>query len=394
MCGALARGTSEIVYPLSSDDTEACLEVLGKIGVRSQRRRDSWQVVGGDFRQPDADLFCADSAATLRFMTAICSLVPGECRLTSGTSLSARPVGPLVQALRQLGVDCSSHGETAPVVVRGSMLIGGLAELPGDVSSQFISALLLIAPFAEQGVRIRLSSPLQSRPYVLMTIGCLQEFGVSVEASEDLDEFQVSKQEYRPARYTVEGDWSSASYLLALGALCGEVEVENLDAGSVQADRAILPMLRDMGAAVAVNGSSVTVRKSKLNAVRADLSDCPDLLPTMAVLAAVARGVSEFTGIERARIKESNRVAVLREGLERMDIEVGEERDKLTVAGGEPRGAAVDSWNDHRIAMAFGVLGSVTDKTVISNAGCVSKSFPQFWDVVNSVGGKVRIDGE
>jgi 3-phosphoshikimate 1-carboxyvinyltransferase len=394
MCGALAKGESEVVYPLSSGDTEACLEVLGRIGVHSQRGRESWQVMGGDFRQPDADLFCADSAATLRFMTAVCSLVPGECRLVSGASLSARPVGPLVRALRQLGVDCLSHGETAPVVVRGGALRGGLAELPGDMSSQFVSALLLIGPLAEQGVRIRLRSPLQSRPYVLMTTGCLREFGIGVESSEDLDEFQILRQDYRPTRYLVEGDWSSASYLLALGALCGEVEVENLDAGSAQADRAMVHMLRDMGAAVVVKGRSVAVRRSELKAVRADLSECPDLLPTMGILAAVARGVSEFTGIERARIKESNRVAALREGLERMDIEVGEERGKLTIAGGEPSGAAVDSWNDHRIAMAFGVLGSVTDKTVISNAGCVSKSFPQFWDVVNSVGGKVRIDGK
>lgn len=395
MCGALAKGKSEVVYPLSSGDTEACVEVLGRIGVHSRRSKDSWQVMGGEFRQPDADLFCADSAATLRFMTAVCTLVPGECRLVSGASLSARPVGPLVRALRQVGVDCSmSHGETAPVVVKGGALRGGVAELPGDVSSQFVSALLLIGPLAEQGMSIRLSSPLQSRPYVLMTTGCLREFGISVEASEGLGEFQVSRQDYRPTRYVVEGDWSSASYLLALGALCGEVEVENLDAGSVQADRAVVHMLRDMGAAVVVSGRSVAVGRSALKAVREDLSDCPDLLPTMGVLAAAARGVSEFTGIERARIKESNRVAALREGLERMDIEVGEERDRLTIAGGEPKGAAIDSWNDHRIAMAFGVLGSATEKTVISNAGCVSKSFPQFWDVVNSVGGKVRIDGK
>ena len=395
ICGALAKGESEVVYPLSSEDTEACLEVLGRIGVQSRRRKDSWQVRGGDFRQPDADLFCADSAATLRFMTAVCSLVPGDCRLISGASLAARPVGALVRALRQVGVDCSmSQGETAPVVVKGGALMGGLAELPGDVSSQFVSALLLIGPLAEQGLRIRLSSPLQSRPYVLMTTGCLREFGISVGTSADLDEFQVSRQDYRATRYVVEGDWSSASYLLALGALCGEVEVENLDAGSVQADRAMVQMLRDMGAAVAVKGRSVAVRRSVLKAVREDLSDCPDLLPTMGVLAAAARGVSEFTGIARARIKESNRVAALRDGLERMDIEVGEERDKLTIAGGEPIGAAIDSWNDHRIAMAFGVLGSATEKTVISNAGCVSKSFPQFWDVVNSVGGKVRIDGK
>jgi len=389
MCAALAKGKSEIIHPLSSDDTEAALNVLSQVGIRVGQKGYLWQVSGGDFCEPDTDLFCGESAATLRFMTALCSLIPGKCRLTAAPSLARRPVKPLVQALRQLGVDCLYRGEEASVVVKGGRLRGGVIELPGDISSQFVSALLLISPFAEEGVSIRLTTLLESKPFVLMTLNCLRRFGIEVKASEDLREFEIFKQTYRPAKYWVEGDWSSASYLLALGAVCGEVEVKNLNPESLQGDKMILDFLRDMGARVKVNKNSVTVRKSRLSAIRADLSDCIDLLPTMAVLAAVADGVSEFVGIERARIKESNRVSALREGLERMGIKVGEEGNKLTVTGSIPKGSVVDSKGDHRIAMAFSVLGSVVGETIIDSAECVSKTFPQFWDELKSIGGKV-----
>ncbi len=394
MCAALTKGESEIIHPLSSDDTEASIDVLSKVGVRVYQKGDSWQVIGGDFRQTDTDLFCGESAATLRFMTAICSLIPGECKLCPGPSLSKRPVKPLVQALRQLGVNCSCQGEVAPVTVEGGRLKGGLTELPGNISSQFVSALLLVAPLAEEGMRIRLTTPLESQSFVLMTLECLNRFGIEVKFSKDLREFEIIKQTYKPTNYRVEGDWSSASYLLALGALSGEVEVENLNPESLQGDKVILDFLRDMGAWVIVNKNSVTVKRSRLNGIRADLSNCIDLLPTMAVLAAAADGVSEFTGIERARLKESDRVLAVREGLEVMGIKVIEETNKLTVAGSEPKGAVIDTRGDHRIAMAFSLLGSVTGGTIIDGAECVSKTYPEFWDILKSLGGEVKIDGK
>jgi 3-phosphoshikimate 1-carboxyvinyltransferase len=327
-------------------------------------------------------------------MTAICSLVPGKCRLTSAPSLSKRPIKPLLQALGQLGVDCAYRDEDSSVVVEGGRFKGGTAELPGDISSQFVSALLFISPFAEEGVNIKLTTLLASKPFVLMTLECLQGFGIKIKASEDFREFEVLRQAYRPAKYRVEGDWSSASYLLALGAVSGEVEVENLNPKSLQGDKIILDFLRDMGARVEVNKDSVVVRKSRLDAIRADLSDCIDLLPTMAVLAAVADGESEFIGIDRARLKESNRVAAVREGLERMGIKVREERHKLAVTGSMPKGAVIDSKGDHRIAMAFSILGSVAGETIIDDAECVSKTFPEFWDILASIGGEVKINGE
>ncbi len=394
MCAALARGESTLVHPLSSEDTGAALRVLGDVGIQVHREEGLWRVAGGTFREPVAELHCGDSAATLRFMTAICSVVPGRSRLVVGPSLAKRPVRPLVQALGQLGVDCSARGEVAPVNVRGGRLRGGIAELPGDISSQFISALLLVAPLAEERMKIRLTTPLESKPYVLMTLECLRKFGIDVKCSPGLDEFEITAQTYRPTEYEVEGDWSSASYFLTLGAVSGSVELENLNPASLQADKAMLNFLRDMGASVKIGPDLVTVSRAKLGAIRADLSDCIDLLPTMSVLAAVAEGVSEFTGIERARLKESDRVAAVKAGLVRMGVRVLEERDKLTVSGSRLRGATIDSRNDHRIAMAFSILGSIAGDTTIDGAECVNKTFPQFWDILESIGVKVKVNGE
>jgi len=393
MCAALAKGESKIINPLHSDDTKAAVNVLAQIGVSTQDDEAGWRVDGGNFRQPAADLFCGDSAATLRFMAAICSLVPGRCLLTAGPSLARRPIKPLIQALRQLGVNCSSQGEVAPVVVEGGRLKGGTTELRGDISSQYVSALLFIAPLADEGVTVSLSTPLESKPYVLMTTDCMERFGVKAEYSPQMERIRISRQAYQPASYNVEGDWSSASYFLGIGALSGKVKVENLNLESRQGDKMILDFLRDMGASVEINTDSITVSRAKLNAIHADLSDCIDLLPTVAVLAAAADGTSELFGIERARIKESNRVAAVKDGLERMGIKIEEERDKLTITGSSPKGSVIDSYDDHRIAMAFGILGTVAGKTVINNAECVSKTFPQFWDILKSIGGQVEIDG-
>ncbi|MFH1031183.1 MAG: 3-phosphoshikimate 1-carboxyvinyltransferase, partial [Chloroflexota bacterium] len=376
-----------------SDDTEAAQSVLAKIGVKIAEDEDSWRVTGDNFHQPEGgELFCRESAATLRFMTAVCSLVPGECRLTASPSLLRRPIKPLIQALQQLGVDVSHRNKS--VVIKGGGLKGGTTEMPGNISSQFVSALLLISPFAEEGGKIKLTTPLESKPYVLMTLECLNTFGIKVRHSPDLREFQVSRQTYQPAKYVVEGDWSSASYLLALGALCGEIEVENLNSKSLQGDKAVLDFLKDMGASVTSGNNSIKVKKARLKAINADLTDCIDLLPTVAVLAAVAEGTSEFTGIKRARLKESDRVSAVKEGLSRMGIKVTEEMDKLVVTGSVPKGAVIDSKGDHRMAMAFALLGAVVGGTTIEGAECVSKTYPEFWDILKGIGGKVRLDGK
>ena len=394
VCGALANGQSEIERPLHADDTEAGRDVLQKIGVGITEKGGSWMVSGGHFRQPDSELYCRNSAGTLRFMTAVCSLVPGTSHLTAGLSLSHRPILPLITALRKLGVNCYSERGAVLVSVEGGRLQGGATYLPGDVSSQLVSAILFIAPLSEQGIVLELTPPVESKPYINMTIDCMKQFGVKVDRSPDFTNYEIKPQVYKPARYRAEGDWSSAAYLLSLGAVAGEVEVSNLSRSSHQADRQIWILLNRMGADIHAGHNSVRARRSALKAVKADLSDCIDLLPTMAVLAAAAKGVTELTGISRARLKESNRVGAVKEGLVRMGISVREEVDALFITGGVPQGAVIDPMGDHRIAMAFSILGVIAGNTVIEDAECVSKTYPEFWNVLKSLGGGVVLDGQ
>ncbi|MFC1946634.1 3-phosphoshikimate 1-carboxyvinyltransferase [Chloroflexota bacterium] len=393
ICAALADGESEIVNPLGSDDTEACQNILSTLGVRIEQENNSWLVKGGNLHQPDRDLYCHESAATQRFMTAVCSIVPGTCRLTSAPALARRPVQPLIQPLHQLGIYCIYDEADSTITVNGGSLKGGVAELPGDISSQYVSALLFISPYAEEGMTVRLTTPLESKPYVLMTLDCLENFGIMTETSDDMREYRTTRQTYKPAQYTIEGDWSSASYLLAAGAVAGDIEVKNLNPKSLQGDKVLLDFLEDMGTSVEISNDSIVVRESALRAIKADLTDCIDLLPTMATLAAMAEGTSELTGIARARIKESNRVSAVKAGLEKAGISVIEEKDTLMITGGDINSAVIDSSNDHRIAMAFSLLGLRAGAIEIENAECVSKTYPEFWDILKRIGGKVKTDG-
>ncbi|MBN1374925.1 MAG: 3-phosphoshikimate 1-carboxyvinyltransferase [Dehalococcoidia bacterium] len=393
ICAALAEGQSEIIHPLEADDTIAAREVLDKIGVGVRDEGGLWAVNGGKFRPPGCDLYCHDSAGTLRFMMAVCATVPGTCILTAGHSLSRRPLGPLATALQDLSIDCSTDEGKAPVTIKGGKLQGGRVTLDGDISSQFVSALMFIAPLAENGMTIELTSRVESRPYIMMTRDCMKTFGIDMEHNLDFTRMDIPRQKYRPSRYYVEGDWSSASYLLALGAVAGETEVLNLYPKSRQADCEIWILLNRMGANMKAGHGALMLSQSVLHAFRADLTDCIDLLPTLASLAAVTDGVSELTGILRARLKESDRISAMREGLQRMGIQVTEEPDRLLITGGTPHGAVIDSKGDHRIAMAFSILGVLAGDTIIEDAGCVNKTFPAYWEVLKSLGGKVTLNG-
>ncbi len=390
MCAALAIGESRLNNPLVSDDTEAAVNVLGKVGVNIDRNNDSWLISGGRLKAPGCELYCSDSAATLRFMAAICSIIPGECRLKPGPSLALRPVAPLLEALRQLGVKCRIENNL--VVVDGHSYKGGVAVLPGDISSQFTSALMLVGPLSDKGINVKLSTLPVSLPYLMMTIDCMSQFGVRVNYNPAFTGFSIPRQNYKPASFMIEGDWSSASYLLALGATCGRLTVTGLNTDSFQSDKIMLNLLSNMGADVNICSDTVTVSQSGLRGLVADFTHCIDLLPTMAILAATAKGTSVFNGIAKARLKESNRVLSVKDGLTRMGIEILEEENKLTITGGKLKGAIIDSHNDHRIAMAFGIAGIIAGETTVENADCVNKTYPRFWQDLKCLGGKVKID--
>ena len=258
ICSALAQGRSQVKHPLSADDTEATLRVLQALGVGVGKLKGSWIIEGGELNPPTEDLDCGESGTTLRLMTAVCALVEGLSVLKGGPSLSSRPVEPLLEALRQLGVACESRGGYPPVRVHGKGgFAGGEVSIRGDISSQFVSALLLIAPFARDQLRVKVTTRLESAPYVGMTLDAMRAFGVQAEASEGYREITVKRQVYTPTTFAVEGDWSSGAYMLAAGALAGKISVENLHPGSRQADAAITEVLAKMGAEVKVHGLSL-----------------------------------------------------------------------------------------------------------------------------------------
>ena len=389
---ALAEGESLIKSPLKSDDTEATSKILRQLGVGVTEEVDTWHVEGGLLRPPIDDLNCGESGTTLRLMTAVCALVEGKCRLSAGKSLSGRPVEPLLEALRRLGVACESDGGRPPLTVLGNGAIrGGYTEIRGDISSQFVSALLIASPLAESPVRIRVTTPLESKPYVTMTLDAMKLFGVKLDASPDLRDFQTPVKPYKPAKVVVEGDWSSAAYLLAAGALGGKVSISGLDVESGQADRRIMEILRRMGACVISRRGDVIVRSSRLCVLDYDLSDCPDLFPVVSTICAAAEGESRLTGLSRLKFKESDRVEAMAESLTRMGAEVNVREGIVFIRGGRVSGAEVDPHGDHRIAMALAVLSLAADgDTMIRDAGCVSKSYPRFWVDFEKVGIKVR----
>lgn len=391
LCAALAEGRSRVLSPLNSEDTNSTVEVLGKLGVKTDLKNGVWEVEGGSLIEPEELLYCRESGTSLRMITALCTLVDGACTLTGAPSLIKRPVGPLVDGLNQLGADCSSRNGFPPVLVRGSgHLEGGEAEIRGDISSQFVSAILLAAPRTEKGVKLKLSTPLESKPYVRMSMESQRSFNIEVDVSGDMNEFTVKRQRYEPTEYQVEKDWSSASYLLAGGALAGSIEMMGLNVNSIQADAAIVEILRLMGAEILLQDDSIIVEESDLKGISLDVSDCPDLFPVLSVLCAAAEAKSVIRGIRRLRLKESDRVAAVAEGLSRMGVKTVEEENRFHIKGGTIRGGRIDPHGDHRIAMAFAILGLISEEdTIILDGDCVSKSFPGFWRTLRSLGAEI-----
>jgi 3-phosphoshikimate 1-carboxyvinyltransferase len=342
-----------------------------------------------ELKKPSSEIFCGESGTTLRFMTAVCATTPHEVEIFGGPSLLRRPVADLAIALHELGADCKSNQGYPPVHVKGPIR-GGSVKVPGNVSSQYVSALLLVAPLARNPLEVTIAGRLESKSYVEMTLEMQRKFAVQVNANEDFTEFHAESQMYRPSDVGVEGDWSSTAFLLVAGAVAGEkVRIEGLTQETLQADRYLLDVLKMMGARVSADSSSVTVENSRLEPIEVNVSDSPDLFPAICVLCAATDDFSTITGIRRLRIKESNRVLAMSNGLKQMGIETRESENSLTIWGGKPHSAIIDPHRDHRIAMAFASLGLCTDEVTIVDAECVAKSYPSFWEDLRSLGADV-----
>ncbi|WP_335999158.1 3-phosphoshikimate 1-carboxyvinyltransferase [Halorientalis halophila] len=391
-----------VTDPLVSADTRATMRAVEAYGGSVDRSDDDAELaIEGFDGRPDvpADVIdCANSGTTMRLVTATGALADGITVLTGDDSLRSRPQGPLLDAIDQLGgrAESTRANGQAPLVVKGPV-DGGTVSIPGDVSSQYITALLLAGAVTESGIEIDLETELKSAPYVQITVEVLEAFGV--EAVETDAGFRVDGgQTYEPAggEYAVPGDFSSMSYLLAAGALAADDELRVRGAQpSAQGDAAIVEILERMGADVEWNRDAgvITTRQSSLSGIEVGVEDTPDLLPTIAVLGAAADGTTTITDCEHVRYKETDRVSAMAEELTAMGASVEEEQDTLTIHGDETdlRGAEVDGRADHRIVMSLAIAGLVADgTTTIAGGEHVDVSFPDFFDVLAGIGATVE----
>lgn len=408
---ALSPSTTDIHCGSTSEDMEATAACLRALGARVTRTKTGYRIVPVRGRNntdnhpdelKDPTLDCGESGSTLRFLLPVVAALGGRASFVGHGRLAQRPLSPLYEELEAHGVKLSPQG-SFPLTVEGRLKPGRFV-LPGNVSSQYVSGLLMAAPLLDSPSEILVSEPIESRPYIQLTINALEAYGVHVAHAnherygDDLfTSFLVSPTSLvSPGVVEVEGDWSNAAFWLAAGAASTEgITVTGLDLASAQGDRVVLAALSSLGARIARKGGSARSTLDRPHATSMDVSDFPDLVPPLAAAAATIPGTTALCNAGRLRLKESDRLATISAALDAMGIEVEVENDDLLVTGGTPQGGVVDAANDHRIAMMAAIVAAHASAPVtIHGAECVRKSYPAFWDDFASLGGNVELKGE
>jgi 3-phosphoshikimate 1-carboxyvinyltransferase len=387
IASALAKGESRIENALLSEDTRLTMQALQQMGVHIESKPANQIVVtgtGGTFKTASHRIYLGNSGTSMRLLTAVAALGRGTFILSGTERMAERPIQALIDALEQIGVRVRSLNNNGcpPIEVNGKNLTGGSVTIDCRTSSQYLSALLLIAPCTGAGLDIAVTEGPVSKPYLDMTIEVLEKFGITV-GREGYDRFKVAgKQFYRAGNYAVEPDGSQAGYFWAAAAVCGtKVKVKGITDASRQGDVNFAKLLATMGCEVKREVDGIAVCGRNLRAAEIDMSDMPDMVPTLAVVAAFAKGTTVIKNVSHLKAKESDRLTAVAGELVKMGIDARCGDDKLIVTGGKPHGAEIETYADHRIAMSFAVAGLVTPGTVILGEGCVEKSFPEFWKV-------------
>ncbi|HIH61272.1 MAG TPA: 3-phosphoshikimate 1-carboxyvinyltransferase [Methanobacteriales archaeon] len=393
---SLARGTSTLYDPLEAEDTLASAYACKKFGALIKKEGGKWIIEGVNGRPstPDDILDLKNSGTSLRILTSVAGLAEHYTILTGDESLRSRPMQDLLDALRPLGVRAVSSRMNGrpPIIVKGGFK-GGRTSIAGSVSSQFISSILIAGPLSEDGVEVKIKGDFISQPYVDMTVDVMRKFNARVEFNSREKTFYVEPGEYIGRDYQVEGDYSSASYLLgAVAAVGGKLTVKNLPMDSKQGDRIILDILEGMGATIHRRQESVTIESDgRLHGVEVDLHDSPDLLPTIAVLGALAEGTTRIRGVEHARFKETDRIKTCTMELSRLGVPVEEKRDGMIIKGDQIKGDMVYSHGDHRLVMAFTLIG-LKAGLKIKDAEAYKVSFPEFIETLLALGCRLKVD--
>lgn len=400
---ALTEGSVKILNPLFSDDTAALINCLKELGIEIKTKKNSIKVIGNisDIKDKEYQLNAKLSGTTIRFLSALCCIIPGIKILKGKESLNKRPIGELIGALKDLGakIEYLEKSGFPPIKITSSKLENSKTIMHGDISSQFFSAILMIGPFIDD-LEINVMGNQISKPYIDMTIESMKKFGVNV-INDNYKLYKVpAGQKYEIKEYPVEGDFSSAGYFFAIAALTkSKLTLKNLNPKSKQGDKEFLEILEKMGNEakplscgnkLSYGNNEITIEGNGVRPIEVNMENCPDQVQTLAVLAAFAKGKTVITSIRSLRVKETERVLALQNELLKMGIKTESSHDSLTIYGGAPKSAEIDTYNDHRMAMAFAVAGTALDGMTINNPDVVTKTFPDFWKKLNEIGVKTN----
>jgi 3-phosphoshikimate 1-carboxyvinyltransferase len=380
----LADGQSIIQNPSYCDDSLAAMSIAVGLGAHVEPHPGKLKITGGGILK-EPKLHCGESGLAIRMFSPIAALYPTEIVMTGANSLKKRPMNMVEHALNQLGVKCSTSAGFLPLTIHGP-LKGGTCEIDGSVSSQLLTGLLMALPVAKADSEIIVKN-LKSKPYIDMTLQVLRSFGVTVQ-NNDYKSFLVpGNQKYLPQIFEAEGDWSGASFILVAGAINGNISLTSINTDSKQSDKAIINALEKAGAKFKIGENRIDIFKSELKAFDFDATESPDLFPPLVALASYCSGISSIKGVSRLKYKESDRAATLQNEFGKMKIAIEIKDDQMFITGGQPVGARIESYDDHRIAMAAAVAAlGAKGKIYIHDSQCVAKSYPDFFDDLRTLG--------
>ena len=392
MIASLIDETSKIKNVLQSSDTCATIEACKIFGAQIKENGNDLEIKGiKEFKNFSAKIDAQNSGTTIRIATAMASLSEGKTVLTGDDSLIQRPMQPLLDALESLGAKCSSTDGKPPISVSG-VVEGGEVNIPGNISSQFVTALMIIAPRMQKGLVLNIEGDLVSKPYLDATINVMEKFGAKVDTITSYKKYQITPQKYKPATITVPADFSSLALLLSSAVLLGDDLTFEITKGDLpQGDEKIIDILKILGVDVVINKETVNVRSpEQLKGGKFDLKNTPDLLPPLAILALKTSKPIELFNVKHARYKETDRIAILSRELQKLGIKVKEKEDGMILESPEKlHGAKLNSENDHRLFMAFCIAGMFVGDCTVTNPKSISVSYPNFISDMNNVGGKI-----
>ena len=391
ICAAMANGVSRISPVALSNDIKATIGCIKALGADAVLENNVLTVDGTNmYKNKTALLDCGESGSTLRFFIPIAAVGNINATFVGKGKLPQRPIGIFTEALPKAGTVCKTEGGL-PLEIKGQ-LKSGIFEIPGNVSSQFITGLLLALPILEGDSEIVLAAPLESVGYIAMTIRTMKQFGVNIQATEKGWHIKGG-QSYKTCDYTTDGDWSQAAFFMVLGAVSGKVTVKGVAKDSTQGDKKCAEILAEFGAKVTQRDNEVTVEKGELKAITVDASQIPDLVPVLSVCAAFAEGTTKIINAERLRIKECDRLKATAELLNNLGGKVKELSDGLEITGvSSLKGGNVNGYNDHRIVMSAAVCAARSDEDITATfAMSINKSYPDFYIDYNSIGGKANV---